>query len=167
MKNNKIFGVGLFFALGVFLLGLVPVKASAQYYGGGDMQYPVSNYSTLGMTNYYGNSNYMPYRSNYFPGNSYNNYYPGNIYSQVTFPRTVYLVDAGNSANQLNIINATREGTTTAAYVTVPTYVYNRVVNDYNVLGVVSISVDPVSNIVTFQTVSGTFSDRAILISFQ
>jgi len=160
MKRIKLFGLGLFFALGALLVSFIPTKASAQIYGDsfrgynrGDMisryRYPV-NYNQ-----------YMNRYPNYY-GNIYDNYY-----SRVTYPRTVYLIDAGNSANQLNIINATRGGSTTAAYITVSTYDYNRLVNDYNTLGVMSIRVNAGSNLVTFQTVNGTYTVDPILVSFQ
>lgn len=155
MKKLKFLGAMLATTFGVLCLSFSPLKASAQYGG---------NYNQSYMHGY----NSMNYGSSYdYPGSSryMRNYFPGMI--RVTYPRTVYLIDASNSANQLNIINATRGGSTTAAYITVSPDVYNRVVDDYNELGVASIRVDLQSDIVTFMTVNGTFSTYPINISWQ
>lgn len=114
-----------------------------------------------------------------YSNHSYNNFYRYHIpYNNrfdrhfdrfnygVTYPRTVYLVDAGNSANQLNIINSTRGGSSTAAYITVNSNVYNRIVDDYNQLGVVSVHVDRFNDRVTFYTVNGTVTTNAVDIDF-
>ncbi len=146
----KLFGLGLLFGLGALLLNLVPAKASA-FHGEYERSMNYSyEYPMYGQ--YYNDYGYSPY---------------SRYYQNVTYPRTVYLVDAGNSANQLNIINATTGGSTTAARIVVPTYIYNQVVSAYNVLGQASIRVDLSTDRVVISTVNGTFSTYPILISFE
>jgi hypothetical protein len=161
MKTIKVIGLVLGMTIMMALVGFGQ-KAQAAYYG----NYDWNNYSSQ-------YRNYYPY-NNMYNNNYYNRYFDSrysNYYdyyrTSATYPRTVYLIDSSNSANQLNIINSTRGGSTTAAYVTVPSYVYNRVVNDYNQLGAVSVRVDRNSNMVTFYTVNGTFSTYAVNISWQ
>lgn len=154
MNKAKYFGLVSLLALGTLVGTLLPAKASAQLYSSG------IDYSTMNYGSRYSRYDDL-YRMRFFrDGNFFR------LRNLVTYPRTVYLVDAGNSANQLNIINATRGGTTTAAYITVPTWAYNRVVDAYNELGVVSVRVDRLSGVVTFMTVNGTFSVRAVNIDF-
>lgn len=155
MNKIKFFLLAIAILLGTSAVGFVPTKAAAAYhnndnYGSSHNRMIVRNYYPYDMNNY----NFRPYCQNAY-------------YSQVTYPRTVYLIDASNSANQLNIINATRNGSTTAAYIIVRPEVYNRVVTAYNQLGVVSVRVDRSNGIVTFYTVNGTFSTYAVNISYQ
>jgi hypothetical protein len=161
MKKMKLAAIGLVMGLGALFLSLSPTKANAQgfdYYNQNMM-----NYGQYGnFNNYFRNMNNYYRNMNYNFGNNFYNRYRFNA----TYPRTVYLVDAGNSANQLNIINATTGGSTTAARIIVPTWAYNRVVNDYNQLGVVSVRVSG-NNVVMFQTVNGSFAVGAISVSFQ
>jgi len=144
--------------IGALVIGLAPAKANMNYYNLGNMR----NYNNVNMWRYHFPTSYNRYFNNYFQGGFYNSY---NMMS--TFPRTVYLIDAGNSANQLNIINSTRGGTTTAAYITVDSDDYNRLVNDYNTLGMMSIMVNRMTDRVTFHTVNGIIVVDPVSISWQ
>jgi hypothetical protein len=115
---------------------------------------------------YPNNYNRTPYVNTYNPNIYFNrNIYTPDYYSTVRYPQTVYLIDSSNSANQLNIINATRNGGMTAAYIIVTPDVYNRLVNDYNISGIVTVSVDTSNNLVTFYTSSETFSTVAVSVT--
>jgi hypothetical protein len=169
----KLFSLGVLIALGAFVASLVPIKASAQDMGEDDN---TSDYSTSDNTSSYGQQDYgqqMNYGGpsyDYSMGmRGYGGYGGYGYYSQyrrfITYPRTVYLVDASNSANQINIINATRGGSTVAAYIVVRPEVYNRVVDDYSELGLVSVRVNRATGLVTFMTINGTYSTYPISIS--
>ena len=148
MRKLKLLGLGLFFAVSSLLMSFSPVKAQDSY------------------DDYDDSIAYRSYDGRGYDSSYYRYRYPRRIMRGATYPRTVYLIDSSNSANQLNIINATRGGSTTAAWIIVRPEVYDRVVDDYNELGVVSVRVNRGSNVVTFRTVDGTFSIRALSISF-
>jgi hypothetical protein len=158
MKKIKWVGLSLFLALSALMLSFSPIKAQG---------YSADDYMYNGDYMISGNYNYPYYYSNNRSIDFYRNRFRIPFRSAITYPRTVYLVDASNSANQLNIINATRGGSTIAAYITVRPEVYDRVVGDYNQLGMVSVRVNQFSRLVTFQTVNGTYSTYAMNISWQ
>jgi hypothetical protein len=171
MNKGKLFSLSLLIGLSAFLVSLAPIKASAQDMGeDNNVSDNTPDYSTSDNTSGYGQQmNYGGPSYDYSMGARGYGGYGGYGYYQyrrfITYPRTVYLVDASNSANQINIINATRGGSTVAAYIVVRPEVYNRVVDDYSELGLVSVRVNRATGLVTFMTINGTYSTYPISIS--